>query len=256
MTRPKLKDLLPQSEFSELVQARKTLQEICDIVEQRSGHRYSTGAASKLARTYGVQLPRGGPRSGELHKGWKGGRILNKDGYVELYRPGHPNAKKHTRYMLEHRLVMEEKLGRFLKDGEVVHHKNGVKTDNRPENLELFQSNALHLASTLKGKTPNWSEEGKRKIADAQKKGGAVPHSAELRRFHRYQCLVRSAIQKALRLRGAPNNAQCHHYLAQFGMTFRQTLDMASSLGLECDEIHPMLERESLRQSGQLSSAS
>jgi hypothetical protein len=50
--------------------------------------------------------------------------------------PGHPRADK-TRYVFEHILVMKELLGRHLAPGENVHHLNGSRDDNRPENLEL-----------------------------------------------------------------------------------------------------------------------
>ena len=54
-----------------------------------------------------------------------------------MRRPDHPNAYKNGT-VLEHTVVMAEMLGRPLAPGENVHHKNGLRSDNRPENLELW----------------------------------------------------------------------------------------------------------------------
>jgi len=84
-----------------------------------------------------------------LANGWKGSRWNGgkrqhrSDGYIQIMRPDHPYCTKEG-YVFEHRLVMEEKIGRLLKPEEVVHHINGIRTDNRPENLQLFQNGAEH----------------------------------------------------------------------------------------------------------------
>jgi len=66
-------------------------------------------------------------------------QAINRDGYVRLFIPGHPNAQK-TGYVLAHHVVMAELIGRPIARDETVHHKNGHRGDNRPENLELWVS--------------------------------------------------------------------------------------------------------------------
>lgn len=64
-------------------------------------------------------------------------------GYIYLYRPDHPNSQKKG-YVAEHRLAMEEKIGRYLTKEECVHHLNGIRDDNRLENLELCSTHGEH----------------------------------------------------------------------------------------------------------------
>jgi len=77
-------------------------------------------------------------KRGSESRTWKGGRVKTKQGYVKIYCSGHPYAVKN--YVLEHRLIMEKVLGRYLLPSEIVHHKNGIKDDNRVENLVLVSS--------------------------------------------------------------------------------------------------------------------
>ena len=71
----------------------------------------------------------------ELSTNWKGGKRKDKYGYIVI-NFDRPTGRKNVR---EHRYIMEQHLGRLLRKSEVVHHINGIKDDNRLENLELME---------------------------------------------------------------------------------------------------------------------
>jgi len=83
---------------------------------------------------------RKGKFSGSNNAQWKGGRSVAKGGYVYIYVFEHPN-KNNRNCVFEHRLIMEKHIGRYLYLWETVHHINGIKTDNRIENLKLLPGN-------------------------------------------------------------------------------------------------------------------
>jgi hypothetical protein len=106
----------------------------CDFKGCRKKH-YANG----LCRGHNDQRRRGQ----ELRPLGQGrGRWVDPKGYVWVKAPeDHPNAKGKPGWIMEHVLVMSELLGRPLRTGEQVHHKNNIKSDNRPENLELWSRN-------------------------------------------------------------------------------------------------------------------
>jgi hypothetical protein len=105
---------------------------------QKRHPRFSEGCFKKgnIAWSKGKKLPH---LSGNKANAWKGGKSITTQGYIIVYCPEDPRQ-----YVLEHRLVMEKHLGRYLKPEEVVHHINGTKTDNRLNNLLLFANKGKH----------------------------------------------------------------------------------------------------------------
>lgn len=100
-------------------------------------------ASGKYTNEYCGRRCKGLALSGDKHPMWKGGRCI-VNGYVWIYQPDHPHAK-HQGYVLEHRLVMEKKLGRLLDPEEVVHHEDDNTQNNDPGNLFLYPTNADHM---------------------------------------------------------------------------------------------------------------
>jgi len=97
----------------------------------------ATAIKNAILRAGGSIRPEGsGPRS----YAWKGGTHYTSSGYVMEHCLEGPHAAMATKggYAPQHRLRMAEKLGRDLRPQENVHHINGVRDDNRIENLELW----------------------------------------------------------------------------------------------------------------------
>jgi hypothetical protein len=113
------------------------------------------------------------------------GKVLTKSGYLEVFEPKHPLAKKNG-YVLEHRMIAFD-LGMLTNLTNEVHHKNGIKSDNKADNLEVLPK-TKHTSITWKGKKRGaWTDE--RKIAKSLQmkgnqnwRGNIYDHPALLRK--------------------------------------------------------------------------
>ena len=141
---------------------KRSYQEIADL----SGLHRNT--VYRLVKQH--NLPRnqqGGQRGkmvGKNNPSYSGGRHFQPNGYVMVLAPYDHPYRPNTGYMSEHRLVMEKKLGRYLLPDEVVDHIDGLRLNNAPENLRLYNKNGDHLRVSLTGKKKRWSKAGLDKL--------------------------------------------------------------------------------------------
>jgi hypothetical protein len=124
--------------------------------QKRLGNgKYCSNSCSKLGKKLGLDHRR---KISEQKLGNKNPRYVSGkmtvQGYVLIKNRNHPNANG-SGYVLEHRLVMSNFIGRPLRKDEVVHHKNKDRSDNRLENLEVL-TRAEHSAHHSRSTNKNW----------------------------------------------------------------------------------------------------
>lgn len=97
---------------------------------------------------------------GEKHPNWRGGVMKHGDGRKMVYAPGDPQQHGSKLYAYNYRLVAAKILGRPLARNEVVHHINGDRSDDRPENLQIMtQGEHMTLHAALRRAKKNGGQE-------------------------------------------------------------------------------------------------
>lgn len=129
-------------DVAELVRLTEAAELSQEQIAQRLGVSQST--IERTLRALGLRSVRGRGSPGELNFFWTGGNHLDGDGYVVVWAPDHPQAMANG-CVLEHRLVMERVLGRYLLPEEVVHHKDSNPQHNDPSNLQVFANQVEHM---------------------------------------------------------------------------------------------------------------
>lgn len=113
---------------------KKTKCLYCDdkVVEYYYNGRFK-GYRKTCAKHNGLKM-----RKGPLSNNWKGGRV-KRQGYIYILDQEKRDKNGMSRYTAEHQIVAEKKYKRKIKEDELVHHLNGIRDDNRPENLVIIK---------------------------------------------------------------------------------------------------------------------
>lgn len=214
------------------------------IIALADGHRSSVEIADLVGLTpryvrkvlLRLNLPRLGEGAQPHSKNHQfvSGRRIDLDGYVQVTAPAdHPHARERAGrkalIVSEHRLVMEQTLGRYLLPSEVVDHVDGLTLHNSPENLRLFASNAEHLTATRKGLAPQHTQAGHANTGARTDRGRVIqPVDSYGQRRKSGDVRLRQILLAALKLGpDSPFLLGAHHHTKKTG------IDLASRSMIE-----------------------
>lgn len=92
-----------------------------------------------------------------FYKGWR--YSISRPGgkkYILLHKPDHPNSRRG--YIRKHRYIMEQKIGRYLNNDEIVHHIDGNTLNNSIENLQLMKKTDHDRMNTILNVHKRWTD--------------------------------------------------------------------------------------------------
>lgn len=112
---------------------------------------------------------------------WANNIVKLTAGYLGQYCPGHPKANSRG-YVRHHRLVMERHLGRLLTDDEVIHHRDGDKTNNALENLQLL-GNPEHVSLHTTGSLHPCAKLNEEQVREIRRRRAQGESSASLAQY-------------------------------------------------------------------------
>ena len=203
----------------------------------------------KIAKQKGLDRLHWGAQPGGGNHQFVSGRRIDLDGYVLVTAPpDHPSARKrphrNARIIFEHRMILEKKLNRPLRPGEVSHHKDGLTLHNDPSNLRSFDRNKDHLQATITGRPKHFSTSGRLNIkAKYHLPEGYQPVDTYYRRRKRGDVRLLQILLAALKFGiDSPYLLGTHRHLEKAGIDYSSR----SMIGLALDALHLRYEADLL----------
>ena len=180
----------------------------------------------RIQQRYDLPRLKDGSRHGNRNHEFVAGRRICRAGYAYVTAPvDHPYARKRSgrkniKLILEHRFVLEQKLGRYLLPSEIVDHIDGLTLHNSPNNLRLFENNGEHLRNTITGLPKKTSASGIKNIKTRYRRTeDFVPVDTYQKRLRRGDVRLRQILLAALQLgTDSPYLLGTHRHLKKAGI--------------------------------------